>query len=167
MFERLCSATTPTLGSLPSPHVKREAVGGKCSAAEPARSVDRATGRSVGSTPLWSWCPPESSSCAKEHQSETADAQAKSHTCNQGNAPSLHWLLSVLFIFKLCHSQFLLPCEWREQHPLEPSVWPQPAEDLGSQTWTCYRDHEQTYERLGRLGTFPMEMNLLVWFIFF
>lgn len=60
--------------------------------------------------------------------------KAKSHKCNQSDV--LPPVVVSIFIVRLCHGQFLLPCDCLvlgcEQSTLKPSVWPWPAGDVSS-----------------------------------
>lgn len=108
----------------------RAAVHVERSAAESVGNTGEPVGRSVGTPKRRSWCPLEPSSCVNEHQSKTANSQAKSHTCNQGNVLSL--VEVSVFNFRLYHSQFFflfslfffLPCACVmccRQPPLQPA----------------------------------------------
>ncbi len=97
--------------------------------AESVGNAGSAAGRDFGWPVCRSWCPLESSSCVNQRQSKTANSQAKSHTCNGGNV--LPPVEVSVFIFRLCHGQFPLPCHCVmlccSRPPLLPSVSPQPA----------------------------------------
>lgn len=106
MFEKLRSNATPTsLGLLPRQVPSGKACRAHCSWVCREHRLGR--GSKCWLTNWWSWCPLESSSCVNEHQSKAANSQAKSHTCNQGNV--LPPAEVSVFIFRLCHNQFLLP----------------------------------------------------------
>lgn len=153
MFEKLRSNATPTsLGLLPRQVPSGKACRAHCSWV--CREHRLGHGSKCWLTNWWSWCPLESSSCVNEHQSKAANSQAKSHTCNQGNV--LPPAEVSVFIFRLCHNQFLLPCDYVmccKQPLLELSVWPWPA---GRETmrWTVQNPNlcsiPWTFEDSGR-----------------